>query len=65
MPKTAKKITEKIADLDQQVEWFYGEEFSLDQALAKYEAATKLAKEIETDLGELKNKVEVIADFTN
>lgn len=58
-------ITAKINKLNQQVEWFYGEDFSLDQATAKYQAATKLAKEIESDLENLKNEIEVIEkDFT-
>lgn len=58
-------INQKIAQLDEAVEWFYGEDFSLDQASAKYTAAAKLAKEIEADLLELKNQIEVIdKDFT-
>lgn len=59
-----KPITEKLAELDTAVEWFYGEEFQLDQALDKYKAAVALSKEIETDLAELQNEVEVLADFT-
>lgn len=66
MSKTDPKlsISKKIATLDEAVEWFYGEDFELDQALAKYKAASKLAGEIEKDLSELKNQVEVIGDFT-
>ncbi len=57
-------VSEKLAQLDEQVEWFYGDDFSLDQALEKYQVAADLTKEIERDLSELKNQVEVIADFT-
>ncbi len=67
MPKPeAKKpsLEAKIAQLNQDVEWFYDEDFQLDQALEKYRAATELAQEIERDLTELKNSVEVIGDFT-
>ncbi len=66
MPKTAttKSLTKKINELDAAVEWFYGDEFSLDQALQKYQNAEKLAVEIEKDLTELKNQVEVLEDFT-
>lgn len=53
-------ITNQIKQLDEAVEWFYGEDFVLDQALEKYQAATKLASAIEKDLAELKNKVEVV-----
>ena len=59
-------INEKIDQLHAMTEWFYGEEFSLDQATAKYQQAVKLTKEIEQDLTKLKNKVEVIdKDFTS
>lgn len=57
-------IEQKVHQLDEQVEWFYGDDFTLDQALTNYEKTTKLANEIEQDLTELKNKVEVIADLT-
>lgn len=57
-------IEKQLAELDQAVEWFYGDEFSLDEALEKYQAATQLAEKIETDLSQLKNEVKVIADFT-
>lgn len=57
-------ISNQIKQLDEAVEWFYGEDFVLDQALEKYQAATKLASAIEKDLAELKNKVEVVEDFT-
>ncbi len=67
MPKSAKPqktINEKLAQLDNQLNWFYGDDFSLDQALDHYKDATKLADEIESDLAELKNKVELLGDFT-
>ena len=60
-----KTITSKIKELEEATDWFYSEEFELDKAVAKYEKATKLAKEIEKDLAELKNKIEVIdKDFS-
>lgn len=70
MPKNASPenkqptITEKLTQLDQAVEWFYGDDFSLDQALSKYQSAVNLAKSVEKDLTEMKNKVEVLEDFT-
>lgn len=60
-----KTISEKIKELDEATSWFYSDEFSLDEATEKYQAATKLAREIEEDLKDLKNKIEVIErDFT-
>ncbi len=67
MSKNAKSnttIAEKLTQLDAAVEWFYGDDFSLDEALDKYQSATNLAKKIEKDLSEMKNKVEVLEDFT-
>ena len=60
-----KTISEKIKELDTATSWFYSDEFELDEATEKYKSAMKLAKEIEKDLDELKNKIEVIdEDFT-
>lgn len=62
MSKSDKKLTlsQKIAELDTQVEWFYGDDFSLDEALEKYQNASKLAQEIEEDLKVLQNKITVL-----
>lgn len=57
-------ISAKIKQLDSAVEWFYGDDFSLDDALAKYKSASELADIIARDLDNLKNQVQVLADFT-
>ena len=66
--KDAKKVptlSEKIAELDRSVEWFYGDDFSLNEAIERYEAAAALAKSIEQDLKTLKNKISVVEkDFS-
>lgn len=62
--KSTPTITEKLVQLDASIEWFYSDDFSLDQALDKYQSAAKLAAEVEQDLSELKNKIEVLEDFT-
>ena len=59
---TKKKINEKIEELNSRVEWFYGDEFKLEEASEKYKEATKLAKEIEEDLKNLKNEIKVIEE---
>ena len=60
-----KSITSKINELNSAVEWFYGDEFSLDQATEKYQQAVDLVKEIEQDLDGLKNQIDIIdKDFT-
>jgi len=59
-----RSISDKIAQLDHEIEWFYGEDFQLDQAVEKYQAASELADKIDRELGELRNQVEVVRDFT-
>ena len=58
----AKNISEKIEDLKTGVEWFYSDDFKLEEASVKYKAMTELAKEIEKDLAELKNEIKVIEE---
>ena len=62
MSKATKNLNEKIAELDGKVEWFYSDDFKLDEAVEKYKQAAELAKEIEKDLTELKNEIEVLAE---
>ena len=58
-------ISAKISELDQKVQWFYSDDFNLDEATDKYQEAVNLAKAIETDLNNLKNTIELInKDFS-
>ena len=55
----------KLENLDKKVEWFYSDEFKLDEAVEKYKEALELTQEIEKDLKNLKNEVEVLkVDFS-
>ena len=56
-----KPISEKMSELSRLVGWFEGDDFELEKALDKYEEVQKLAKEIEADLGNLKNEITVVA----
>lgn len=60
--KQEKNLNEKIAELDNQVEWFYSDDFQLEKAIDKYKSALVLAKDIEKDLVELKNEIEVLTE---
>lgn len=60
----SRSVNDKIAQLDGEIEWFYSEDFRLDEALQRYQTASQLAGEIDQDLGELRNQVELIEDFT-
>ena len=55
-------LNQKIEKLDGEVEWFYSDDFKLEQAVEKYKEAMRLAKEIEKDLNELKNEIEVLSE---
>ena len=58
----AKNVSEKIDELKSGAEWFYSDDFKLEEASEKYKALTTLAKEIETDLNDLKNEIKVIEE---
>ena len=55
-------LNQKIENLDAEVEWFYSDEFKLEEAPERYKKAVKLAREIEKDLAELKNEIEVLTE---
>ena len=55
-------LTQKIQKLDESVEWFYGDDFNLENATDKYKETLKLAKEIEGDLESLKNEIEILSE---
>ncbi len=55
-------INQKIEKLNKEVEWFYGEDFSLEKASEKYKKSIALTKEIEKDLDNLKNEIEILSE---
>lgn len=61
-PGNKSNLNQKIQKLDESVEWFYGDDFNLENATEKYKATIKLAKEIEGDLNSLKNEIEVLSE---
>jgi oligoendopeptidase F len=62
MAKAKENISEKIEKLKTGVDWFYSDDFKLDEASTKYKDLTTLAKEIEDDLKNLKNEIKVIEE---
>ena len=63
--KENKTLNQKLAELEKSTEWFYSEEFNLDEAVKKYKEAIKPATDLKKDLDELKNEVEVLSvDFS-
>lgn len=55
-------IEKKLEELRQQVEWFESDEFTIDEALERFEKASKLADEVASELREVKNKVTVLQE---
>jgi exodeoxyribonuclease VII small subunit len=55
-----RSFNSKMQELEELLNWFEGGEVSVEQAIKKYEAAIKLAKELEKELQDAKNKVEII-----
>lgn len=60
MSKQSKTVSQKIAELEVLVAWFEGDEFVLEEAADKFDAARALAGEIEQDLLTLKNNISVV-----
>lgn len=58
----SKSLNQKIEELNKEIEWFYSDDFKLEEAILKYEETTKLAKNVEKDLNELKNKIEILKE---
>ncbi len=57
---TKTTIAQKLAQFEKLVAWFDHEDFSLEEALAKYKAAESLAADIEIQLTSIKNEVTVL-----
>lgn len=65
MSETETSLNQKIEKIERDVEWFYSDEFKLEEATGKYKEAIELANEVEKDLDGLKNEIEVLSkDFT-
>ncbi len=60
MTKNNTTVQDKIAELKQLVDWFDGEDFSLEESIEQFKKAEELAKAIESDLKSLKNDITVV-----
>ena len=60
--KEKANLNDRIKELDAEVQWFYSDEFKLEEATAKYRKAVELAKDIEKDLQKLQNEIEVLTE---
>ncbi len=60
MSEKDKTIEEKMNMLRETAAWFEGDDFSLTMASEKFEAAAKLASEIEHDLEKMENQITLL-----
>lgn len=60
MTKNNSTVQEKITELKRLVDWFDGDDFSLEASIDQFKKAEQLAKEIETDLKSLQNEITVV-----
>lgn len=60
MSEKNKTIEAKMNELREAAAWFESDEFSLTMASEKFEAASKLAREIEHDLQKMENQITVL-----
>ena len=60
MSKNDKTLSEKIAELQEYVSWFEGEDFEVEKSLDKYKQAEALADGIKKDLDGFRNEISVV-----
>lgn len=60
MSEQNKSVQEKLSTLSGLVAWFQSTDFKLEDAVAKFQEAEKLAEEIEADLTKIKNDIKVV-----
>lgn len=53
-------ISKRMEELEEKMNWFKGDEFTLDEAAERYAEVEKMAGEIEEMLVEMQNSVELI-----
>ena len=55
-----KTLQQKIDQLDELIEWFNQEDFSIEEALERFKKADKIASEIESQLDGLNNEITIL-----
>ena len=53
-------ISKRMEELEEKMNWFRGDEFTLDEAAERYAEVERMAGEIEEILMEMQNSVELI-----
>ncbi len=65
MLEKSKTVKEMLAELQELIAWFEGDEFELEAAVDKFKRAEELSKVIDQELAEFKHKIDVVKkDFS-
>ncbi len=62
MSKDSKGLNQKLEELDKLLEWFDSADIDLDEAIKKFDAGTKLTKDIRDHLKTIDNKITVLKE---
>ena len=60
--KDNKTLAQKIKELEEKIDWFYSDDFELEEATERYKGAIALAKELQEDLTKLQNEIKVLKE---
>lgn len=60
--KDDKTLNQRIKELEEKIDWFYSDDFNLEEAAKRYKDATALAKGLQEDLEKLKNEIEALKE---
>lgn len=55
-------LNKQLEELEKMVAWFEGDDIDIEQAIAKFETANKLADQIREQLSALENKITVLSE---
>ena len=60
---SSKSLKQLIAEFDEIAAWFDGDDIDIEEAITKFEQASKLADQIKKQLSETKNKIKIIKNI--
>lgn len=58
-------IEQMMAELNEQIAWFQGDDFNLDEAKQRFIEARELSKKITTTLEDMRHDIEVLSEDFN
>ena len=65
MSENSKTLKQLLAEFDEIVSWFDGDNIDVEMAIQKFKEGSKMADQIKKQLGEAKNKIEIVKKADN